>query len=87
MLLIIIYISICLIIIAYTTVYSISLRSQNMRQADLIEKFSAALAELPITDLNNDRWTTFQKRFGSEGRHINKLYCYDEALLQFVRDK
>lgn len=62
MLLIITYISICLIIIAYTTVYSISLRSQNMRQADLIEKFSAALAELPLTDLKSDSWTTFQKR-------------------------
>lgn len=87
MLLIIIYITICLIIIAYTTVYSISLRSQSKRQTDLIEKFSAALAELPLTDLESDSWTTFQKRFKSEGRHINKLYCYDEALLQFVRDE
>lgn len=86
-LLISIYILICLLIILYTIFYAISLRSQSKHQSELTAEFSKSLGELPLEDLNNQKWQTLIKRVASAGRNINRLYCYDAALQKYTHDE
>lgn len=87
MVLIIIYILICLLIILYTVFYALSLRSQSKLQSDLTADFSKSLGELPLDDLSNKKWKTLIKRVASDGRNINRLYCYDAALQTYTKDE
>lgn len=87
MTLIIIYMGICLLILAFIVLFALTVRFQRNIQTKMTLELRNTLEALPLDDLTKPEWQIVLSQLKGRGKRSDYLYCYDRALEEVAHNK